>query len=331
MKTLRKQLLTAVFLIATASATAQPMSYYAIRDNARFLTDRMAYTLGIATSLLDDLFCINYDYICGVNDYLDDVALGYRYDDYMAVMAARDAALRSLLTYEQWERLVALDYFYRPIVFRSNRWFFSIYRHDPHVGHFYFAAPPRYHAYRGGLFFGGMDPRGGHAPGHEAGYAHRGYRFDRSGGNPQGANRPADNRGGNARGNNGNGYNPSSNRGTATGSRGNANNRGNNDRGNNDRANGQRQSGNASSGSNASAASNSRTSASSSRNASHDGGRTSTRSSRSQASGSSRGTSASRGSSSAGRSHSVSRPASGSSRSSATRSSSSAKRGGGRR
>lgn len=326
MKTLRKQLLTAVFLITTASATAQPMSYYAIRDNARFLTDRMAYTLGIATSLLDDLYCINYDYICGVNDYLDDVALGYRYDDYMAVMAARDAALRSLLTYEQWERLVSLDYFYRPIVFRSNRWYFSIYRHDPHVGHFYFAAPPRYHGYRGGHFFGGMDPRGGHAPGHEAGYAHRGYRFDRPGGNHQNANRPAGERGGNARGSNDKGYSPNSNRGTTTGSRGDANSRSDNNR-----SNGNRQSGNAPASSNASASNNSHTSASSSRNNSRDGGRTSARSSRNQASRNSRGTNASRSSSSAGRSNTVSRPASGNSRSSAARSSSSAQRGGGRR
>lgn len=314
MKTLRNMLLSAVFLITSATTTAQPMSYYAIRDNARFLTDRMAYTLGIAASLLDDLYCINYDYICGVNDYLDDVALGYRYDDYMAVMAARDAALRSLLTYEQWQRLVALDYFYRPIAFRSNRWYFSIYRHDPHVGHFYFAAPPRYHAYRGGHFFGGMDPRGGHAPGHEAGYAHRGYRFDRPGGNQPGANRQTGDRGGNARGGN-NGGSPSSNRGAASGSRGDANSRNDNGRGSG----------------NASASNASHSSASSSRNASRDGGRTSARGSRSQSSGNSRSSSASRSSSSAGRSHAFSRPASGNSRSSAARSSSSAQRGGGRR
>ena len=77
-----KMTLAAVAMfITTMTMQAQPMSYYAMRENARFLTDRMAYTLGIATSLLDDLYMINYDYICGVNDYLDDVAYGYHYDD----------------------------------------------------------------------------------------------------------------------------------------------------------------------------------------------------------------------------------------------------------
>jgi len=178
MKTLRLLFLSMALFVCAVSASAQPMSYYAIRDNARFLTDRMVYTLGIAAELIDDLYAINYDYIYGVNDYLDDVALGYRYDDYMVVMEARDMALRRLLTYSQWRRLMEYDYFYRPIVFGGNRWYFSIYRHDPHVGHFYYAAPPRYVTYRGGHFFGGMDPRGGHAPGRPGG-AHRGYRFDR--------------------------------------------------------------------------------------------------------------------------------------------------------
>lgn len=220
MKTFRTLLLSMALFVSAISASAQPMSFYAIRDNARFLTDRMVYTLGIASELIDDLYAINYDYIYGVNDYLDDVALGYRYDDYMAVMEARDLALRRLLTYSQWRRLMEYDYFYRPIVFGSNRWYFSIYRHDPHVGHFYYAAPPRYVSYRGGHFFGGMDPRGGHAPGHPGG-AHRGYSFDRPnnpGGGQPGMGQPNGNRGyGNNRGtfnrgNNGGG-NPNGNMG----------------------------------------------------------------------------------------------------------------------
>jgi len=316
MKTLRNLLLTAVFLLATASATAQPMSYYAIRDNARYLTDRMAYTLGIATSLLDDLYGINYDYICGVNEYLDDVALGYRYDDYMAVIAARDAALRSLLTYEQWQRLVALDYFYRPIVFRSNRWYFSIYRHDPHVRHFYFAAPPRYHEYHGGHFFGGMDPRGGHAPGHEAGYAHRGYRFDRPSGDRPGGSRPTGDRGGDRRG--GYGYDMGANHGTRPGQRG-----GTNDRNGNGQVHGDRPNGNAPSSTQPSSPNYSRTTYSNSRNHANNGGRTSASNSR--------GANVSRNSPSTGHSNTGVRPTSGGSRSSATRSSSAAQRGGGRR
>ena len=161
MKTLKTTLATLALFITTMTATAQPMSYYAMRENARFLTDRMAYTLGIADYLLDDLYMINYDYICGVNDYLDDVAYGYHYDDYMTVLYARDAALRRLLTPYQWTRLVALDYFYRPITFVNRRWSFGIYVHDPYRTHFYFGVPHHYSHYRGGHFFRGMAPIGG--------------------------------------------------------------------------------------------------------------------------------------------------------------------------
>lgn len=159
--------LCSVLIVGTLSLGAQPMSYDAMRDNARYLTDRMAYTLGLGDPLLDDLYCINYDYICGVNDYLDDVAVGYRYDDYNLVLAARDAALMALLTPAQWTALIAIDYFYRPIVFASRHWYFGIYHHLPFTGHWYFRQPAHYPSYRGGRFFAGMNPGGGHAPGYQ--------------------------------------------------------------------------------------------------------------------------------------------------------------------
>ena len=169
MKTMKMTFAAVAMFITTMTMQAQPMSYYAMRENARFLTDRMAYTLGIATSLLDDLYMINYDYICGVNDYLDDVAYGYHYDDYMAVLYARDASLRRLLSPYQWSRLMTYDYFYRPISFVNRRWSFSIYAYDPYRTHFYYHVPHRYDHYRGGHFFRGMAPAGGHIGPHGGG------------------------------------------------------------------------------------------------------------------------------------------------------------------
>ena len=156
MKTLRNITVALMMMVVSFSASAQPMSVYSMRSNARFLTDRMAYTLHLSSAILDDLYCINYDYICGVNDYLDDVALGYRYDDYMEVVFARDYALRRLLTERQWELLMTYDYFYRPITFADRHWRFAIYAHDHRMDHFFFNAPRRFKEYRGGAFFGGM-------------------------------------------------------------------------------------------------------------------------------------------------------------------------------
>lgn len=161
MKATRTILASIMLFICSTVANAQPMSYYAMRDNARFLTDRMAYTLGITSALIiDDLYRINYDYICGVNDYLDDVARGYRYNDYMAVMYERDRALRVLLGANIWARLITYDYFHRPIIFANRGWRFGIYAYDSHRNHFYCKKPRHYKDYRGGHFFAGMRPAG---------------------------------------------------------------------------------------------------------------------------------------------------------------------------
>ena len=156
MKTLRTLFAALAITMMSIAASAQPMSVYSMRNNARFLTDRMAYTLGLSAAILDDLYYINYDYICGVNDYLDAVALGYRYDDYMEVVYARDYALRRLLSARQWELLMTYDYFYRPISFVDHRWSFSIYLHDRRMDRFYYRMPRLYDDYRGGRFFTGM-------------------------------------------------------------------------------------------------------------------------------------------------------------------------------
>ena len=166
MKT-RTLLATMLFVMASVTVKAQPMSYYAMRDNARFLTDRMAYTLGLTERLIDDLYMINYDYIYAVNDYLDDIAYGYHYDDYMAILAARDAAIRLLLTPYQWTRFITYDYFYRPIFFQNARWWFGVYDYYPRTTRFYFGVPRHYANYHGGHFFAGMRPARGHiGPGH---------------------------------------------------------------------------------------------------------------------------------------------------------------------
>ena len=181
MKALRTLLTTIVLLAGVMTMNAQRMSIVAMQSNARFLTDRMAYTLGIHDPyLIDEIYRINYDYIWGVNDYLDDVALGYYYDDYMAVCAARDAALRNLLGYTVWNRILGYNYFYRPIVFANRGWHFSIYDYDRFgPRHYFYAAPrPIARGYAGGHFFRGMPPRAGRPAGPAPGMAPRGGRPD---------------------------------------------------------------------------------------------------------------------------------------------------------
>lgn len=162
MKAIKTIIAALVIMMGSLTANAQCMSITAVRNNARFLTDRMAYTLGISDPfLIDEIYRINYDYIWGVNSYLDDVAMGYYYDDYISVCSARDIALRTLLGNVVWNRVIGYSYFYRPIVFANRCWHFSIYDYDRHGrGHFFLSVPRPYNrGYEGGHFFRGMAPR----------------------------------------------------------------------------------------------------------------------------------------------------------------------------
>lgn len=159
---MRTFIATIALVLASLTASAQPMSPYAMRSNARFLTDRMAHTLGIASYLFDELYMINYDYIYGVNEYLDDIAYGYHQAEYEEILYARDAALRAILTPYQWQRYIALEYFYRPISFLNHRWSFCIYAYDHRHTHFYYHEPHSFGHYGGGRYFQAMRPARGH-------------------------------------------------------------------------------------------------------------------------------------------------------------------------
>lgn len=160
MKAIRTFILAlALALFGQTASYARPMTGEELRFNARLLTDRMVYTLGLSSGCIDDLYCINYDYLYGVNDYLDDIALGRRYDEYMYVVEMRDNALRRLLGAAAWTALARYDYLYRPISFVRNTWNLLILSIDVRPRRFYYRVPRYYTSYCGGHFFHGMPPR----------------------------------------------------------------------------------------------------------------------------------------------------------------------------
>ena len=154
-----RTILVAVTMLTMANVmNAQIMTYAMMRDHARFLTDRMAFTLALRPDVIDAVYMINFDYIYGVNEYLDDMALGYTYAEYDDILYHRDLALRRLLTAAQWARYISYDYFYRPIVFANNGWRFSIYTYDTRHTYYHYGMPRHYHEYRGGRYFHPMRP-----------------------------------------------------------------------------------------------------------------------------------------------------------------------------
>ena len=129
-------LLALVSMIATASA----MSYSQAREQALFLTDKMAYELRLTDTQSNAAYEINLDYIMNIN------VAGDLFGTYWN---RRNTELSYVLTAAQYRTFTATSYFYRPITWTSHKFHFVIYdRYDK--GRLYGSIPSGYHTYKGG-------------------------------------------------------------------------------------------------------------------------------------------------------------------------------------
>ena len=127
--------------LLTMSAAANAMSYEQARNEALFLTDKMAYELNLTDEQYEAAYEINLDYLMGVTSY-DDV--------YGIYWERRNLDLSYILYSWQWEAFRAASYFYRPLYWSNGFWHFGIYARYPHRDYFYFGRPHFYATYRGG-------------------------------------------------------------------------------------------------------------------------------------------------------------------------------------
>lgn len=167
-------IITALTMI-TASATA--MSYERAREQALFLTDKMAYELNLSEDQYEAAYEVNLDYLMSINSY-DDL--------YGAYWRNRNLDLSYILLDWQYSAFCAASYFYRPLYWHSGVWHFSIYTRYPRRNYFYFGRPHFYVSYRGGHSW---RSNGGHSwyhgrvygrPHREGGHGMRDH-FDRGG------------------------------------------------------------------------------------------------------------------------------------------------------
>ena len=130
------------------------MSMSKVRENARFLTDRMAYELKLTPMQYDDVYEVNYDFIDNIRYIMDDVVRGYDHavDRYYQFLDYRNDDLRWILSASQYRRFMRVDYFYRPVYTTTSNWLFRIYKVYHDVKHFYFDKPHHYKSYRGGHY-----------------------------------------------------------------------------------------------------------------------------------------------------------------------------------
>ena len=136
-----KKMIFALMVMLTATVSASAMSYEQARNEALFLTDKMAYELNLTDAQYEAAYEINLDYLMGVTSYND--VFGTYWE-------RRNLDLSYILYSWQWDLFRAATYFYRPLYWDAGYWHFAIYARYPHRDYFYFGRPHFYATYRGG-------------------------------------------------------------------------------------------------------------------------------------------------------------------------------------
>ncbi len=115
------------------------MDYETAREQAYYLTDKMAYELNLNEEQYNDAYEINLDYLLSLTDESDIDAM---YLDY------RNADLQYILYEWQWELFMNTLYFWHPVYWVNGGWYFPIFRHYAH-GYYFFDRPGIFYSYRG--------------------------------------------------------------------------------------------------------------------------------------------------------------------------------------
>lgn len=138
---MKKFILAMLTLFTMTVSTASAMSYEQARQQALFLTDKMAYELNLTDDQYEAAYEVNLDYLMGVNTY-DDL--------YGAYWRQRNADLSYILLDWQYRAFLNATYFYRPLYWNGGYWHFGIYARYPRRDYFFFGRPHFYTVYRGG-------------------------------------------------------------------------------------------------------------------------------------------------------------------------------------
>ena len=231
---MKRMIIALVAMFMMTFTTASAMSYEQARQQALFLTDKMAYELNLTEDQYEAAYEVNLDYLMSVDTYNDL---------YGAYWRQRNMDLSYILLDWQYRTYLKATYFYRPLYWNAGYWHFGIYARYPRRDYFYFGCPHFYVSYRGGHSwrvngnrswyhgrrFGGPHPGGHPRVGMRDGFNRGDYGRGSSFGNLNRENRPQmnPNRGfGNAsRPNNNAGFGNSNDRPQNNGGFGNSNSR----------------------------------------------------------------------------------------------------------
>lgn len=137
-----KRILIIAAFVLTSVLPALSIGYEEARQQAWFLTDKMAYELNLTPEQYDRAYQTNLDYFLSISDGADQYG---RYWDY------RNADLRCILFDWQYSLFSTLDYFFRPVRWVRVGWYYPIFDRYRR-GYYYFDRPTIYVSYHGGLW-----------------------------------------------------------------------------------------------------------------------------------------------------------------------------------
>ncbi len=135
-----KKLLLSVIALFVLALSASAMSYEQARQQALFLTDKMAYELNLTEEQYRAAYEVNLDYLMSVNT-VDDL--------YGAYWTHRNMDLSYILLDWQYRQFLNAAYFYRPLAWSDGYWRFGVYARYPRREYLYFGRPVFYTSYRG--------------------------------------------------------------------------------------------------------------------------------------------------------------------------------------
>ena len=127
-------------MLTTIVVSAKAMTYSEARDEALFLTDKMAYELALTDRQYEDVYKVNLDYL---------MAITSGSNLYGAYWTHRNTELRYILSAYQYDKYMDISYFYRPVTWYNNTFDFVVYRTYTNRHHYYRPHPTAYHAYHG--------------------------------------------------------------------------------------------------------------------------------------------------------------------------------------
>ena len=125
---MKKMIIMAMMMTIAISASA--MTYSKARTEALFLSDKMAYELGLTKSQYEAVYEINLDYLMCVSRQAD--VFGYQFRLYQKA-----------------------DYFYRPLKWQNKSLTMTVYTRYSNKSKMYRGRPSAYTSYKGGNNRGG--------------------------------------------------------------------------------------------------------------------------------------------------------------------------------